>query len=164
MKQNYEVTRQLKRFFFQMNILFWVFLSGIVLFGTAVWLVTAGGRVSSDPESADWLRFAAPISGLFMIILGQRLFTGRIKKVREAETVYEKMEGYRGASVLRMIVLDGAAFVNIMAFLYCGVQMLMALCLAVIVVFFLHKPSLEKLIADLRMSDLEAKVLRDHIK
>lgn len=162
MKKNYEVSRQIRRFFTQMNILFWVFLAGIILFGTSVWLVTAGGQAASDPESADWLRFAAPLSGLAMILLAQRLFMARVKKVRDAKTVYEKMEGYRGASVLRMIVLDGAAFVNIMAFLICGVQMLMALCVAVMVVFFLNKPSLEKLIADLRMSDIEAQVLRDH--
>lgn len=38
-----------------------------------------------------------------------------VKFAREAQKLYEKMDAYRGATVVRFLLLDGAAFVQLIA-------------------------------------------------
>ena len=78
------------------------------------------------------------------------MFLGRVKNARSAEKLFEKMEGFRSAMVLRLILLDGAAFIQIIAYIMTGERVYLFLCVGVLTVFLLTKPTLEKFIKEMQ--------------
>lgn len=187
---NPEVTRQLKAYFRQLNILFVVFVAGMVLFFLTVWIVTQGGEYPTlyqqnevaaqtgegegtnpkgeamapgNSELPNFLRIVVPISGLALILVSNRLFNSRLKQAREGTKLFHKMEAYRAAAVLRYIILDGAAFLNLVAFLLAGTFLYPILCAVILFLFFMNRPTPAKMIQDLQLSDLETRVVQDHL-
>jgi len=158
---NEEARRQIRAYFRQLNLLFFVFIMGIVLFLVTAYVVVyfqGGMDVSYD----DYLVIAAPLSGIALVIMSYRLFLGRVKVAREKEKLYQKMEGYRSGQVLRMVILDGAAFIQLIAYIMTDNKLYLWLCLGVMTVFFLARPGLERFISEMRLGDVEAQVMRDH--
>lgn len=158
---NEEARRQIRAYFRQLNYLFGVFISGVVLFLITAYIVVYFQGGMNDAYN-DFLIVGAPLSGIALILMSYRLFLGRVKQAREREKLYQKMEGYRSGQVLRMVILDGAAFIQLIAYIMSDNKLYLALCLGVMTVFFLSRPTLEKFISDLRLSDVEAQVMRDH--
>lgn len=160
-KINEDARRQIREYFRQLNVLFIAFVSGIILFLVTGYIVVYF-QEPLNPEYADFLIFGAPLSGIALIMLGYRLFLGRVKNARSAEKLFVKMEGYRSAMVLRLILLDGAAFVQIIAYIMTGERVYPFLCMGILTVFILTKPGLERFISESQLGEVEAKVMRDH--
>lgn len=137
------------------------FLAGLVLFMVSV-LIVSYYQGALNPRYHTFLLIAAPISGIALIIMGYRLFKGRMDITGEGDQLYEKMENYRSAMVIRMILLDGAAFIQLVAFVMSADKVFIALSLVIATLFMLYKPSLERFIKDMNLSELEAQVMRDH--
>lgn len=163
MKQeiNEAVRRQVRDYFRQSQILFFVFLIGLVMFMATAYIVIMYQQ-ALNPEYAIFLLVMAPLSGIALVVISYRLFMGRIKNAQEQEGLYEKMEGYRGAMVLRYILLDGAAFVQIITFIMTGNKLYLLLCLVIVTLFFMNRPGLERFISDMELNDVESQVMRDH--
>lgn len=162
MAEREEVRSTIRKFFRQLNYMFFVFLAGIIIFSLVAWIVTAGGEAPMNSQYETFLRFAAPISGIALILMSNRLFANRIREGRTAEKLYQKMDAYRAGAVIRMLVLDGAAFINLISFVMAGNYLFLFLCLAILIMFILTKPSLEKFITDMQLSEMEEQVMRDH--
>lgn len=162
MAEREEIRRAIKVFFRQLNWLFFTFFSGLLTFMVVAWMITGGGVETIDPSYEPFLRFAAPISGIALIIIAHKLFQARLQPGRTADKLYQKMDAYRGAVVLRMILLDGAAFVNLIAFITAGSYLFMALAAVVLFLFLVTKPNLEKFITDMQLNPTEEQVMRDH--
>lgn len=160
-KVNPEVSKHVRSFFRQSRILFGVFLAGIVLFLVTAYLVVLY-QGALNPEYDIFLTFGAPLSGIALVIIAYRHSIGRVKTARQAERLYEKMEGYRSGMVLRMILLDGAAFLQLISYVMNGNKLLLVVCLAILAVFMLYRPGLERFISEMELNDLEKEVLRDH--
>ncbi|MEM1000873.1 MAG: hypothetical protein AAGN35_27715 [Bacteroidota bacterium] len=156
-----QARKQIKGYFRQLNTLFGVFLASILLFLLSV-LIVVYYQGALESKYATFLLIAAPVSGAALLIMGYRLFLGRLQGARTAEKLYEKMESYRSAMVLRMILLDGAAFIQLVAYVMTGNKLFIALAVALASIFMLYKPGLEKFIKDLDLSEMEARVMRDH--
>jgi hypothetical protein len=158
---NPEAKRQLKSFFKQLNLLFGIFLSGVFLVLVSVMVVV----YYREPENHDLdtaLLIAAPISSAALLVLANRLVGARTKAAAEMSKLYEKMDAYRGAIVLRFLLLDGAIFVQVIAYLFTENKLFIALAVLMITFFMLYKPGVTRFIKDLALSDLEAEVVRDH--
>jgi hypothetical protein len=162
MAERDEIRRTIRVYFRQLNWLFFTFFAGLVTFMVVAWIITGGGTQPIDASYEPFLRFAAPISGIALIVIANRLYQQRVKPAREAEKLYQKMDAYRGGVVLRMIVMDGAAFINLIAFLAAGSYLFLILCAIVLVLFVLTKPNLEKFIDELHLNATEEQVMRDH--
>ena len=104
----------------------------------------------------------APLSGVALIIIAQRLADARFKGARGNFKLHEKMDAYRAGAVLRMIVLDGAAFLQLIAYVFTDNKLFLLLALAVVTVFWMSKPSLERFVRDMALNEVEKKVMRDH--
>ena len=155
------VRAEIKRFFRQLNTMFGVFLTGVFLFLVSVQVVVYF-QGALDPTYTQFLYFGAPISGVALIVIAQRLAEGRFKGGRGALKLHEKMDAYRSGSVLRMIVLDGAAFLQLIAYVFTDDKLFLLLALAVVTVFFMSKPGLERFMRDMDLNEVERKVMRDH--
>lgn len=155
------VRREIKTFFRQVNVLFWAFWLGVVIFLlTALIVVYYRGPV--EPMYHTFLLIAAPIGSIAMLILGFRMYMGRVEPGRKADKLYQKMESYRSGVILRLITLDGAAFFNVIAYVMTADRVFLAVCLLMMTFFIVNKPSLEKFIRDMQLNDTESRVMRDH--
>jgi hypothetical protein len=158
-----QVRKQIRSYFRQLNTIFGAFLAGIVLFLLSVMIaVYYQGAIESEYDTV--LLFVAPLSGMALMLMGYRLFRGRLLGAREGEKLHQKMDGYRSAVVVRMILLDGAAFIQLVAYAMTSNKIFIAFALVIATSFMLYKPGLERFIKDMDLSDLEAKVMRDHGK
>lgn len=156
-----QVRKHIREYFRQLNTLFGAFLAGIILFLFSV-VIAVYYQGPMDPTYASILLFAAPLSGMALLLMGYRLFRGRLLNAREGEKLHQKMDGYRSAMVIRMILLDGAAFIQLVAYVMTDNKLFIAFALVIATSFMLYKPGIERFINDLELNDVEAKVMRDH--
>jgi hypothetical protein len=160
---NEAARKQIRQFLNQLTLVFVGFLASIFLFLIAVLIVSA----SADPKSHDLdtvLFISAPLSSMALILIAHRLFLARVKAARDAEKLYQKMDAYRGATVLRFVLLDGAAFVQLIAFFLTENRVFLPIAVVVATLFLLYRPGLERFIKDMELNAVEAKVMRDHSK
>lgn len=153
--------QQIRQYFRQLTFLFVGFLASIVLFTVSVVIVSA----EADPKSHELdtiLLVCAPLSSMALILVGNRLFLGRIRPARTAEKLYQKMEAYRGALVLRLMLMDGAAFVQLIAYFLTENRVFLPIALVVATLFMFYRPSVERFIKDMELAGVEAQVMRDH--
>ena len=143
-------------------MIFGSFLAGIILFMISV-VIVVYYQGPMDPEYNAFLFIFAPISAIALMMLGYRLFMGRVKQGREkADQLWQKMDAYRGATVIRMLLLDGAAFIQLIAYVMSADKVFLILCLVICTMFMLYRPRLESFIKDMELNETEKQVMRDH--
>ncbi|HHG86439.1 MAG TPA: hypothetical protein ENJ82_16935 [Bacteroidetes bacterium] len=152
---------QIRGYFRQLTMLFSVFLASIFLFLISV-MIAVYYQGPMDEAYGTYLLFGGPFSGLALLLMGSRLFRARLATAKEGEKLFEKMDGYRAALVVRMLLLDGAAFIQLVAFVMTGNKLFIALALVIATLFLFYRPTLEKFISEVELSEVEAKVMRDH--
>ena len=158
---NPKVQKQVKGFFRQLNMLFGVFLAGVLMFLVSVMIVV----YYREPENHDLdliLLIAAPISTAALLLISNRLFASRLKSAMNLEKLYEKMEAYRGAIVLRFLLLDGAIFIQIIAYLMTENKLFVVLSVVVVSMFMLYRPNAKRFAKRMALNDLETEVILDH--
>lgn len=160
-KINAEAKKQIKNYFRQSRYLFFSFLIGLVLFLITAYMVIVFQK-PLNPEYANFLLIGAPLSGIALVLMSYRLFMGRVKNAQKTEKLYEKMEGYRSGMVLRFILLDGAAFIQLISYIMTGNKLYLVLCIVIMTLFFTVRPGIERFIKEMELGDLESKVMRDH--
>ena len=162
-KVNDAAKKQVRQFFNQLTLIFIGFLASIFLFTIAVLIVTA----TADTKSRDLdtlLLISAPLSSMALILVSHRLFLARVKVAKNAEKLYQKMDAYRGALILRFMLLDGAAFLQLIAFFLTENRVFILIAIVVATLFMLYRPTLERFIRDMELSSVEAQVMRDHYR
>jgi hypothetical protein len=155
--------KQVRQFFSQLTLIFVAFLLGIILFMISALIVSQAG----DPKSHDLdtlLFITAPISSMGLLLIAHRLFLGRVKRAQGNEKLYEKMDAYRSATMLRFMLLDGAAFLQLGAYLMTENRIFLVIAMVVVTLFMLYRPTLERFIKDMALTDVEANVMRDHAR
>ena len=118
-----------------------------------------------EPENHDLdtiLLIAAPISTAALLLISHRLFLSRLKSAASLEKLFQKMEAYRGAIVLRLLLLDGAIFLQIIAYLLTENKLFVVLAVVVISMFMLYRPHARRFTKEMELSELEAEVIMDH--
>jgi hypothetical protein len=158
---NEAARKQIRQFLNQLNLIFWGFLASIVLFLIAVIIVS----YNADPKSHDLdmvMMISAPLSSMALIVVAHRLFLARVKAAQTSEKLYQKMDAYRGAILIRFVLLDGAAFAQLIAFFLTENRLFIPTALVVATIFFLYRPHLERFIKDMELNAVEAQVMRDH--
>jgi Na+-transporting NADH:ubiquinone oxidoreductase subunit NqrC len=160
---NAAVRKQVRSFFRTLTLLFISLLTSVVLFLAAV-VIAAYVR---EPEKHDLdtiLLIVAPISSAALMLIANRLFSARVNSAKTKDKLYEKMDDYRAAVILRFMLLDAAAFVPLVAYLLTENKAFLAIGLVVITMFLLYRPGLERFIREMELNTLEAQVMRDHSK
>ena len=158
---NEAVRKQIRQFFNQLTLIFVAFLAGIFLFLISVLIATQSG----DPKAQGLdmvLLITAPLSTMGMMLFANRLYQGRVKRAQDEEKLFQKMDAYRSATMLRFLLLDGAAFVQLGAFLLTENRVFIVVAIVVTTVFMFYRPHLERFVKDMALNDIEAKVMRDH--
>lgn len=160
---NEAARKQVRQFFSQLTLIFVGFLASIALFLVSVLILAS----LAEPSSSDLdtaLFITAPLSSMALVLVSHRLFLGRVKVARTAEKLYQKMEAYRGAAMLRFLLLDGAAFIQLIAFFLTENRVFLPIAVVVATLFVVYRPTVERFIQDMQLSEVEAQVMRDHAR
>jgi hypothetical protein len=160
---NEAVRKQVRSFFRMLSLLFFSLLMSVVLFLIAV-VIAAYVREPESHKLDTILLVVAPISSGALIMVANRLFVGRVNAAKNKEKLYEKMDAYRGAVIFRYMLLDGAAFIPLVAYLFTENKVFVAVGMVVISLFLLYRPGLERFIREMELNAVEAQVMRDHSK
>lgn len=158
---NETVRKQVRQYFTQLTLIFAAFLAGMILFLISVLIVAQ----TSEPKSQAYdmaLLISAPLSSMALLLIAHRLFQARVKRAQTAEKLFEKMDAYRSGMMLRFMLLDGAAFIQLGAFMMTENRIFIAISLVVATLFMLYRPTLARFIRDMALSEVEAQVMRDH--
>ena len=179
---NPDVQKRLRSFFRQMNFRFLAFFFTLFLFfATAVLYVSAkrnaekqeaengevveeNGTEEKSLDLAKWAMFLAPASSAALVILASIMYTRRIKEAQEFDLLHKKLDGYQRASILRMILLDGAGMINLAIYMMVGHWIFLCFAAVIGALFVAFKPNATKFIADLKLDEIEEKVIRTHLE
>jgi magnesium-transporting ATPase (P-type) len=162
-KINPEAQKTIRKFFFQVRIIFVAVIIGIFFFAFAIWMITGYGAYPTNPGYDDVLKFAAPVSAVAFLLLSYRLYARSIEKVLREKSMHEKMMGYRYGVLFRLVCLDGAAFSLIISFMFTCNELYLYLLTPVLLVGLTSFPSPEKFIRDMQLNSTEEQVIRDHV-
>ena len=146
-----------KPYFQQVNLLFFSLMAGIVITFLAFQTVLPVLMESVAGLDLRWMIYAGPISGLAVVILSNRLYQTRIMKARESADLSLKISEYRNSVVIRMIVLDFAAILNVFCFGFTGNYLFVGLAAVVLMLFVLYRPSAAQLVRDLQLEGEDAR-------
>ncbi|MCB9234733.1 MAG: hypothetical protein H6581_23980 [Bacteroidia bacterium] len=150
----------LKPFFRQLNLLYYAILIGLLTFFVAAY-VSAGMLAEKNLPDMGWLIFAAPLSGMAFLVLSQRLYVRKIGDILKADALHLRIEGFRSATILRLLVLDFAGVLNLGAFALTSNFLFLALAGVVVVLYLLYRPTLTRMARDLKLEGLEKEMVFD---
>ncbi len=155
------MNERIKPIFKQINLLFFALLGGIFVTFLAFFTVKDGLAAQYAAMNLEWLVYAAPLSGLAVIFLSNMIYRGKTTKAAEMPDLANKIQEYRISVVLRMVILDFAAILNLFCFGITGNFLFAGLAMIVFVLFFLYRPSVDQMILDLRLSEQEIAIVTD---
>lgn len=148
----------LKNFFRPINLVYWTVLFGMVAMLGASYMISTH-IVLPDTYSLDWLIYAAPLSGMAFIILGERTYRRQIMKAKANTELSQQLQGFRSAIIARMMILDAATIVLILSFAFTSNILFAGLALIIIFMYLLGRPTAEKMVRDLQIEGLEKDVI-----
>lgn len=163
-KINPQAKEQLQKFFRQMTFLFTVFLMGILVVLVGVLVGANFGKNPTNPEAEVVMHWAVPFLALAQLLLSQFVYNTRIKRGREEEKLFQKMDAYKSGILLRFIVMNSAAILACIAFLMTGTWVFVGLAVIVGGVMFFFRPTVLRFVTDLKLSRIEKQVVEDHMK
>jgi hypothetical protein len=161
---NEAARKHIRNYFLTTKILYFAIVGGVFLFALAIWIFTGYDAMAIDLSLDSVLQIATPISTVALIVMSFLLYQVRLKAARSQEKMYEKMELYRTAWLVRMMVLDGAGFLNIISFIFTCNELFYYIFGVILLLFTLNYPSSEKFISEMNLSPVEERVIRDHLR
>ncbi|MCS7053413.1 MAG: hypothetical protein NZM09_06720 [Ignavibacterium sp.] len=140
------------------SLIFYLLLSGQIFF-----MVFALIFVENNSYKAD-NNFTFLLTISFLIILAPMLVIGPIiyrkiisNKSNNLESIEEKLFIYRKGMIIKLAMIESLSLFSTTIFIISGSYLFVVINIFLIVLFYLHKPSLEKFASDfnLSISDIE---------
>ena len=112
-KENYELTP--KGFLKTISILFLGLLAGPLIFGIFTYSTIKETKIDYS-DTNDIFLFLVPLVAISGILVGNILFKEQIDKLKNKDSLREKLSGFQTASIIKYALLEGPAFLGIVAF------------------------------------------------
>lgn len=152
-----------KEYFRGLSLVFYVLISGILLFLIIALFINFTNNFAIDDKSFFYL-----ISLLFLVFLtigivgSQILFSNKLKKINARKSdLLSKTAEYRSNIITRYAFIEGPAFFSIVGYLLTGSNSFIMFVGVTIIILFMLRPSKEKLINDLQLDNLEKEMIYD---
>ena len=140
-------------YFKTLNTLFTAFLAGQVIFAAmAGFLVLSGYGAGNFTAFGNIFFIAVPALIIAGRLGGNMLFNSKTRNAQSVPDVQTRLNVYRTAFIIRCALLEGPVLFAIIAFMLTQVIEMMAFVAGGIFLFFLLKPSKEKIATTLNIS------------
>ncbi len=118
----------------------------------AIFLVTRAEAGIGEVDLGDIFIFIIPIFAVTSIAASYFVFKNKLNRLKESQSVEQKLVDYRSAQIIRWALLEGPSFLTIIAFLLTG-QFIFVGVVAIIIMFFIPTfPSAARLEQDLELT------------
>lgn len=140
-------------YFKAISVLFTALLAGQVIFlGFAVVLVFTGSFKSTMPQAENIFFILAPLLIIAGRISGTTIYKKKLQQALNTHTLAEKLNLYRSAFITRCALLEGPVMFAIITFLLTNRLIFLAFAAGGLVLFRLLKPTKEKIVRSLQLS------------
>ncbi|MGB0931162.1 MAG: hypothetical protein ACPGVB_10320 [Chitinophagales bacterium] len=152
-----------KQYFKNLQIIFFALLFGQIWFAVCAYFINfyADGFDNSDASFTQILQIIAVVLAVSSLLISTQVSKAFINKAKGEKTLKKKLESYRSASIIKYALLEGPSLISSTFLLLTGDLFFFIISLLIIAIFFIHKPSKEKTIADLGLHYTEQDLLKD---
>ena len=142
--------------FKSITIIFSAFLMGQVIFAAIAYFLVSTGRFESRLSELEKIFMVlVPVMIVGGRLAGKAFYDKRIQTAQNTKTAAEKLEIYRGATILRYAMLEGPVLFGIIGYLLTGSDMLILFVAAGILLFYMLKPTKAKAASELQVSEFD---------
>jgi hypothetical protein len=136
-----------------LSILFTAMLAGQIIFTLLAFaLVSTGNFNSSLPEAENIFFIMVPALIIVGRLSGTAIHKRKIQQARDSSSVAAKLTLYRAAFITRCALLEGPVVFAIITYLLTNKIELLAFAAGGILLFYLLKPTKEKVVSELQVS------------
>lgn len=136
-----------------LNTLHLSFCLAVLFFALATYFSYSGTTTfTTKMASASSYFLLFPLVALLSITIGNTLFSRILLKARQLETFEQKTAKYQSGLIIRCALIEGGAFLNIVAFMLSGNLIFMVFAGISLLALLSCKPSKAKVVADLELS------------
>ena len=131
-----------------------VFFTLISLF--LIYSKNSSSSSSSLQQYSQQLIILCIILGVAGYLFGKNLFRKKLEQINgDVKSVPEKFNGYRSACITRWALLEAPSLFSLILFFLTGNYIILVVGVAIMLLFFTTRPSLQKVVSDLGISEAE---------
>ncbi|AFL81815.1 hypothetical protein Aeqsu_2355 [Aequorivita sublithincola DSM 14238] len=124
--------------------------AGVLVFGVMMFLQTKNQQLNLN-YTGDVMYFVVPFMAVAGILAGNYLYGNMLKGLASMKTLREKLNGFQSASVIRYALLEGPAFLGIVAFMNEGNQYYLIFSVLLLGWLIMQRPTKDKVESDLKL-------------
>lgn len=139
------------------QIIFWTLLFGQILFLFISVFLVQSGNVKPNEDLFLILFIVNLMIITPAIVLGPMIHRRFIERANSKKLVEEKFILYRQGAIIKLALVEAPTIFSIVGYLLTGSVIFLILAIGVLILFFFHKPTLEKFAEDFNipLSELE---------
>jgi hypothetical protein len=139
------------------QIIFLALLAGQIIFLFISVFLVQSGNVKPNDELFLILFIVDLMIITPAIVLGPMIYRGFIERANTKKLTEEKFILYRQGVIIKLALVEAPTIFSIVGFLLTGSFIFLILAIGVLILFFFHKPTLEKFAEDFNipLSELE---------
>ncbi len=146
MNDNGSVKQQIN----QLTIIYIAMILGQIFFLVIIFFIFKQNGTGFDiPEAKYVFTYLAPLLTIGAIPAGYFLYSRQCKNGANLESIEQKFNTFRTASIIKYALFEFAGMINLLAYMFTYSQQFIFLFLIVIVIFLINKPSESRFNSDL---------------
>ena len=156
--QNQQVIFTPKKFITTISLIHFALFMGQVLFGAAVLFLKQEELYFNLEAGDDVLFYVAPFMVIVGLLVGNFLYRNMIEKLFDKSSLKEKLLGFQTAATIKLALLEVPVLFTIATLLLTANLYYLSIAAFVLVYFALQRPTKEKCISELDLSEAHQRV------
>jgi hypothetical protein len=141
-----------KEYFNSLNITYMSLILGQVFFAIISLFLSLSGLVSFNLEDSKFILIIVTILFAFGAFYGNTyIFKMKLNAINPASSLFDKLNEYRSACILRWAILEGPSFLSIIGYFLTGDLTFIIITSSIIAFFFMNRPNAEKACTELNL-------------
>lgn len=139
------------------QIIFFALLTGQLIFLFISIFLVQSGNIKTN-EELFLILFIVDLMIVFpAIVVGPMLYRNILTKVNSEFSLQEKFNIYRQAVIIKLALVEAPTIFSIVGYLLTGSFVFLIIAIVVLILFFFHKPTIERFAEDLNVPISELK-------
>lgn len=148
------MSAQTESFFKSIKIIHLALLTGLMLFiGVAHFIVLPTADTNAD--LGNIFRYMIPGLAVVSIFASRLAVNGLLKQIAPSTPLSEKLDRYRGASIIRWAAVEGVGLFAVVGYMLTGLQTLVLVALALTAYLFTLRPTPSLVATELQLDAKE---------
>ncbi len=147
--ENYELTPA--KFLKINTVIHLALISGVTLFSVIAFALIENRELRWN-DTDDIFFFIVPIAAILGIVAGNILYKKGLESLVDRGSLKEKLTGFQTALIIKYALLEGPSLIGVVAFFSTGNLLYLLISGVLVIYFFFHRLSKEKIINDLELS------------